>query len=84
MLKIENNLKVGDTITWSYIPERTKEDLEDEPEFVRLYNVEKHGKGPFTILNISSHKVHGDRIILVEITDKHGAKIQINKLAFKK
>lgn len=83
-MKSNSNLRVGDDITWTYIPERTTENLEDEPEFVRLYNIENHGNGPFKILNIYPHPIHRDRIILVEISDKNGNKIAINKLAFTK
>lgn len=83
-MESDNSLRVGDDIAWTYIPERTTENLEDEPEFVRLYNVGNHGNGPFKILNIYPHPIHRDRIILVEISNKNENKIAINKLAFKK
>lgn len=79
-------LKIGDNVTWTHIPERLEEEyanMEDHPEFVRLYNVEKYGAGPFTISNIIAHPTHRGKITLVEITDKNGNKTLINCLAFK-
>lgn len=78
------DFQINDVVTWAYIPKKTTKNLDDSPEYVRLYNIKSYGRGPFKVLDIIPHQDFGSRLMLIKIIGKDNKAVHINKLAFKK